>query len=150
MALTFTDAGDNTAAKRYARVRRLAGNLSSDDISDNDLIEIINRQDDWMLIQLGITSSADFISTDSRWKQGLQAGELMSAAEINDGIPTNAAATKAKDQRIAARDVIKAMNRLDSEIQNNTFYVAKGINIQEQLNPAYYTQETTDSLSGIS
>jgi len=142
MALVFTDAGDNTSAKRVARVRRLAGNLSSSDISDDDTIEIINRQDDWMLMHIGITDSANFTSSDSRWTQGLQAGELMAAAEINDGIPTNSAASKAKDQRLAARDIIKAMNKKDSDIQQTTITtISDGVNITNELDPANYTPE---------
>lgn len=142
MVLVFTDAGDNTSAKRIARVRRLSGNLSSDDVSDDDTIEIINRQDNWMLMQIGIRDSANFTSDDFRWTQGLQAGELMASAEINDGIPTNAAATKAKDQRIAARDIIKAMNKKDSDVQQTTITtIADGVNITNELDPANYTPE---------
>lgn len=147
MSLTFSDAGDNTEAKRRARVRRLSGNLTSSDISDNDIDEIINRHDDWMLLQIDI-AQADFTSSLTSWKQGLHAGELMSAAEINDGIPTNAAASKAKDQRIAARDIIRGINRMEPQ-QAKNFFVAKGVNVQDQLEPEYYIQDQTENLTGI-
>lgn len=132
-----------TIADRRAAVRKLAGNLDSTDISDADLDKIIEPWDIWVQSK---TNKFTWISTDKEWLLVLKASDLMSSAEILDGIPRQEASEKAKDQRVAARDAIKSVNKKNDEIQaqEHTDAITGGPNILDELDPANYLPKKSE------
>jgi len=110
-------------ADRRSAVRKLAGNLDTNDISDADLDKIIDIHDNEVQVA---TNRTDWNSNSFEWPSLLKASDLLSSAEIADGIPTQAAQGKPDQQRIAARDILRAINRVGSEqgqgITNPTFF----------------------------
>jgi hypothetical protein len=105
-----------TATTRRTSVRWLAGNLSSGDISDTDLDNIIERGDQWFLIGIGRSSWIE--GTDADFETGIQAADYWAASEVLDGIPGKH--TEAESKRKAAREVLAGINRKTPEQGNAT------------------------------
>ena len=74
-----------TAAKRRTRTRDLAGGLTTDDIGDTPLDEVIERGDEEMQL---VTSQTVWVDTDEQVQTAFKYSETCAAIEILDGIPT--------------------------------------------------------------
>lgn len=131
-------------AIRIKSIRRLANNIKSTEMSDNDIIERITTTDNWVMTETG---KSDWISTDAKWLSALYASDLMAAADILGGLPRDLAVKQAGDHRIAARDTIKAINNKDAEVQNRkpNSAIFAGPNLTDELNPDNYTQEASET-----
>jgi len=129
-----------TNAKRRTNTRKLAGNLDDQDITDIDIDVIIDRADNWMETQ---TNKFDWTSADQSFDSALTASNLMASAEILDGHP-GVDSAKVEGQRRAARDIIKAINRKDTDIQATSGkHLDVKLNITNELDPLNYIPDQT-------
>lgn len=99
-----------TAADRRTATRKLAGNLDANDIDNTTIDEILERSDNWVCLQ---TNNFAWTDSDSEFETVLSASNLMASAEIREGIGGQDNATIAGNQRVTARDIIRALNRQD-------------------------------------
>lgn len=135
MVLTSTT---STETKRYESIRQLA-NVTNVTWPNDKLNEVVLRWDNWGEVQ---TNKFDWVETDNAFESLLSAINLMCSAEVRDGIPGD---DKAGEQRVAARDIIKAINRKDSEVQKggSGLIASAGKNVTNELDPRNYIQDQT-------
>ena len=74
-----------TDAKRRTRTRDLSGGLTTDDIGDTPLDEVIERGDEEMQL---ITDQTSWTDSDPQIQTAFKYAETCAAIEILDGIPT--------------------------------------------------------------
>lgn len=127
---------------RLTQIRKLAGNLDEHDAPDDDVEQMMLNYDNWVEVK---TQKFDWASTDDEWKQVLNASNFMTAAELLDGIPTDRAAKKAGEHRIAARDIIKAINNKDDDQPKLVIHGA-GPNLTDELDPVNYIHKAGDTI----
>jgi len=121
--MVLIDTADNTLIKRENRLRYLAGGLSTSDLSNADADEFLNRGDEWMENATGA-----WLDTLDDANLRIQAAEQWAAAEVLDGIPTDAAARKATEFRTSARGSIARINKKTVEGGAAVFQKTKGFN----------------------
>mgnify|MGYP000264806280 CR=1 FL=1 len=121
--MVLIDTSDNTLVKRENRLRYLAGGLSTSDLSNADADEFLNRGDEWMENATGA-----WVDTLDDANLRIQAAEQWAAAEVLDGIPTDAAARKATEFRTSAHGSIARINKKTVEGGAAVFQKTKGFN----------------------
>lgn len=133
----YTDTGDNTSAKRLARVRDLCEGLTVAGMSDADVTSKLDKSDRWMEVK---TNKFDWVDTDERWGMVLDASEHRCASEIMHGVPDKE--TKAQNLLSAARETIKGINFMDHEIQKNDMtHIKEGPDLDDHLDPDNFATE---------
>lgn len=140
----LVDTENNTIAKRYTTIRRLAG-VSSATISDSELDEIIIRSDEWVK---GKTNKYDWTVDDLKWPLVIEASNFRAAAEVLDGVSSREAVENAEKKRADARSSIKTINTIADDQNSPSVFVGRGPNLTDQLNPANYTQPATQYGTG--
>jgi len=121
--MVLIDTGDNTLIKREDRLRYLAGNLATADLSNAQADEFLNRGDEWM--QNGTITWIDTLD-DANLR--IQAAEQWAAAEVLDGIPTDQAARKGTELREAAKMSIARINKKTPSGGVPSFQKTQGFN----------------------
>lgn len=130
----FTDAGDNTQVKRIARIRAAADGVTIASISDDEVLEKLEKSDRWMEVQ---TNNYNWLETDAKWQTVLEASENRTASKI-PGILKETYDKLERDYR----NTVKALNQKDTETQKrNNFIIAEGVNISNDLDPVVYTPD---------
>ena len=124
---------------RYDSVRHLA-NVSINTYSNEKLKEIIEtRGDGWVQTK---TNKFDWVDTDKHFTQVISAADLQAAAFIRDGLPGADNSSKSEQQRVSARDIIKAINNKDIETSTNTTDpISVSIDPLEAIKPKNYKQQ---------
>lgn len=139
MTITLTSTALTEAVRRTI-LRRLAGDLDDTELTDVNCDEMLNRFDNWAETQ---TNNFTWDGTEDKFPTFVSASSLMASAEYLDGHP-GVDPSKAGNQRIAARDAIKAVNQKDTSIQKaSVFAIAEGVNIANDLDSDVYTKDQT-------
>ena len=119
--------------KRIAKVKWLAGNIANVAVSDEQITESIDTNDNRIMLA---TDKFDWVDTDKQFIQVLSAANLFASAQILDGIP-NAEPAKIESQRREARDILKTIIRKDPD-QIRGAMASAGPRVREGLDPDNY------------
>lgn len=137
---------------RIKNIRQLASNLSSDDVSNNDLVKDIESND---VIVMTKTDKFDWTDTgptpDAKFKAVVMASDLFTSAQQLESFAGTTYLQKIKDQRAEANSIIDAINGITtnsgggsgSSGSSKTTPQFGGPNLADELNPKYYTPTAT-------